>query len=66
MDPELEPPTDGWTLPKKRGRSRWAQVGLVSAALWALVGLGLAFLFAQTGHPSQSGFAALWTGLSCS
>ena len=48
--------------PTGRDRSRWGRVGFVSAVLWALVGLGLAFLWAQSGHPRESGFVALWTG----
>jgi hypothetical protein len=59
MDGAHEPTNEGWMLPTERGRHRWVRVGFISAALWALVGLGLASLRAQTGPPRESGFVVL-------
>ncbi len=59
MDGAHEPTNEGWVLPKERGRPRLVRVRFAPAALWALVRLGLASLWAQTGHPRESGFVVL-------
>ena len=59
----------GWRQPSAGGRSapgkagsRWARVGLISAGLWAVLGLVLAYLSSSLGSPTLSGPAALLSG----
>lgn len=46
--------------PVGRDRSNWGRVALVSTLLSALVYLILTFAYAQSGHPTGSGYAAVW------
>jgi hypothetical protein len=49
-------------LVKRPAGPVWFRVGFATALLWALVGIALAFLLAQIGRPTLSGWAALLTG----
>jgi hypothetical protein len=70
--PDSHPPMVQWVVPgeaggadeeKRRRRGRIVRIALISAVLWVLLGLGLAFVSARLGYPTLSGYLAVLSGL---
>jgi hypothetical protein len=62
VDSANRPAIEGWDAPTEVRRSPWVRTGFIAAVLWAAIGMVVAFLSAQTGAPTASGWLALLTG----
>jgi hypothetical protein len=58
-------PTSSWVQPSSASSpaaSPWLRVGLITALLWVIIGLAVAFVTDRLGHPRDSGVYAAWVG----
>ena len=56
-----EPVTPAWVAPPASDRL-WVRAGFVASLLWVVAGVGLAYVSAQAGKPTASGWLALLAG----